>query len=233
MKKALLLFMICTLAYFCTGCVRYSYNYEINKKDKVNLNETEAFNVQFFQTKDPAFNEKWQTAYTQTASEYKKNGFDVQEYNKDGYTGITVSKKNIDLMDLPQNLTKEFVKDLQQPISIEKGFIKSRYKIHFYYNNQDIKNAFAPMGIDNAEQEIPAPQMDLTIKIPYKAVRHNAVKVLDNNVYYWNLVSDQPVDITLEYEKFDFSTLAMIMSLAGVIILLLWVFSKSKEDIGF
>ena len=89
------------------------------------------------------------------------------------------------------------------------------------------------MGIDNAEQEIPAPQMDLTIKIPYKAVRHNAVKVLDNNVYYWNLVSDQPVDVTLEYEKFDFSALAMIMSLAGVIILLLWVFSKSKEDIGF
>lgn len=234
MKKFLLFFMTCCLAFFCTGCVKYSYNYEIDKKDKVTLNETEAFNTALFQSIDPMFNEKWQNTYNSTASEYKEKGYEVKEYNKDGYIGITVAKKDIDLMDLSKNITKEFVKDLQQPVSIEKGFLKSTYKIHLYYNLQDVRNNIAAMNnVLNSEQGFPAPVMELTIKIPYKAVRHNASKVLDNNTYYWNLVSEQPVDIVLEYEKYDFSALAMIISLVGVLLLLLWGFNKSKEDIGF
>lgn len=68
--------------------------------------------------------------------------------------------------------------------------------------------------LGNALGEMPGvmPVADLTIKIPVKAVRHNAAKVAGDNEYQWNLAQEEPVEIVLEYEKGNFP-LGILISL--------------------
>ena len=75
------------------------------------------------------------------------------------------------------------------------------------------------------------PVSELTIKIPKKATKHNATKVISDTEYYWDLSGKaQPVDITIEYEKFDYAVLGIIISVIIVIGLLVLVFNKSKVN---
>ena len=75
------------------------------------------------------------------------------------------------------------------------------------------------------------PVADLTIKIPKKATNHNAAKVISDTEYYWDLSADeQPVEIILEYKKFDFSTAGPILSILVIMGILCFMIYKSKAD---
>ena len=72
--------------------------------------------------------------------------------------------------------------------------------------------------------------MDLTIKIPVKASNTNAAKIINDKEYQWNLVSEEPVEIILEYSRYDFSSIGIIVSLVAALALIAYWVKKSKED---
>ena len=294
MKKFLLFSLVSIIAVFCTGCVKYSYNIEINDKDKVSLSKTQAMNLSFFQNADPNFNEKFYEGLAESEAEYNKKGYEVHEYNDGTYTGMTLKKQNIDFEKAMDDLKEDF--DNQTSVfSIQKTGLKKQYKIHLSY---DLKQAMDKMSegdsqstlsdnndsnystIDEEEgvvsrtketdpetgevvetieyengtvvtsrynenerqqfsQALGAglgsveglkPISELTIKIPKKATKHNATKVISDTEYYWDLaVENQPVKIMLEYEKFDMGTLGMIISVLVVLAILGIVFNNAKN----
>ena len=74
------------------------------------------------------------------------------------------------------------------------------------------------------------PLMDLTIKIPVKASNTNVTKIINDKEYQWNLVSEEPVEIILEYSRYDFSSIGIIVSLVAALALIAYWVKKSKED---
>ena len=63
MKKLLLLGIMLILGFTCTGCVKYTYNIEINSKDKLSLTQTEAFNFKLFTSMSPEVEKQWPSEY--------------------------------------------------------------------------------------------------------------------------------------------------------------------------
>ena len=301
MKKLLLVVTALFLTVFCTGCVKYSYNIEIDKHNKISISQTEAMNLTFFKQYDPKFEDQLEEYYSQLKEEFEKQGYDVTDYSDETYSGFTLSKKNIDFEKAADVLAKSgFLKDAEdEGLTIErKGFSKI-YKIHLYYNPQEIAHQlgnnnssfssdisgfssddssydddrkivsqtkqtdpvtgnvteitkyddgstvtsiYNPLEQEKFEQALGQtfasmpgikPVIDLTIKIPKKATKNNATKVISDTEYYWDLpIGKQPAEIILEYSEFDASSLGPILSVLIIFGLLCFIFYKTKTEMG-
>lgn len=298
MKKLLLVVTALFLTVFCTGCVKYSYNIEIDKNDKVSISQTEAMNLTFFKQYDPEFEDKFKDSFSNIKEDYEKEGYEVTDYSDETYTGITLTKKDIEFKKAADNLKIGFEKDDDEGFTIEKRGFSKIYKIHLLYNMQkamegNSNNDIGSMNSSNSdvisfnndndrnivsqtkqtdpttgdvietttyddgstftsrynqqEQEkfgkaigetlgsVPGltPVIGLTIKSPKKATKNNAAKVISDTEYYWDLTADkQPVEIILEYERFDASSLGPILSVLIIFGLLCFIFYKTKTEMG-
>lgn len=293
MKKLFFLGLVSCLAVFCTGCVKYSYNIEIDNNDKIAISKTQAMNMSFFENYDPKFDEKFKSGIAKSQEEFKQRGFEVKEYKDNIYTGITLTKQNLNFNNVINDLKDDFNNDLYA-FTIEKSGLNRIYKIHLTYDMQKAMNNISgsetanfnsreqnnPMVVDEnedsiisktketdpetgdiietttyengviatsryspAEQEqfgqaigaslnsVPGlkPVSELTIKIPKKATKHNATKVINDTEYYWDLAGEkQPVEVILEYQKFDYSSIGIILSALVVLGVLGFVLGKAK-----
>lgn len=297
MKKISLLCLFCIITFLCTGCVKYSYNIEIDKNDKVTISETEAMNLSMLKSFDANIEDKIQEEVEKTSEEYKQKGYEVKSYSDDVYNGLTIIKKDIDFDKTIQSLPKNFVSDESNKnvFSKEKKFLKNVYKIHLYSNinaafennpegsflngtpQEQVEETSESMDgnkivskekiVDEATGDViektvyengavmtsrynpkeqaqftdamgsmventpgMMPVAELTIKVPKKPKKHNATKVLSDTEYQWNLVSEkQPVEIVIEYEKYEFATFAMVLSLVLLFLVLAIIFNKTKD----
>ncbi len=295
MKKSLLFILAIMLSVFCTGCVKYSYNIEIDDNDNVAFSKTEALNSSFFQNSVTDFQQKFDLSIKQHKDSFSQDGYEVEEYLDNGYKGIIASKKNLSLKEASDTLANEFGGD-EDIFSMEKKGFSKIYKVHFVYDfktamDQATKDeqafltsqGYNDMLVENNEQidvvsnigetseqsvdsnetiqdfdssdseslsnsqnqqiydenseetnktvKSPKPISELTIKIPEKAVKNNATKVVSDTEYYWDLAgAKQPVEIILEYRKFDFSSLGPIFSVLVVFGILCYLIYKSKSQ---
>ncbi len=88
---------------------------------------------------------------------------------------------------------------------------------------------------EDAKLIIPqSPKAEITIKIPTKSTSNNATNVVNNTTYQWIITEEQPVEILLDYERWDFSPLAMVISILVVVGGALFVAKKaySKEPVN-
>ena len=113
---------------------------------------------------------------------------------------------------------------------------------HTFIDNQDgtftikdtysSENGFSGIG---SKSDIPNPDITLTIKIPTKATKHNATKVLKNNEYQWDLfVLNSDVDINLEYTK-QSNNMTKTMIVVSILLLLAvfgFIYIKNKDNIS-
>ncbi len=262
MKKFLLLCLLCFSVFVCTGCVKVSYDIEINKNDKVLVSETQAFNFSMFESFDPNIKQKFKEDIDKAKSEFESKGYKTSLYEDETYSGLTISKDNIDFESVSSNLPKGLKNNNKDAFTVEKGFLKDVYKIHLVCNLEDImssvssddeskaalsQNSSTPESeleegvvsktkttdpetgmvtevteyengsravvsynsggmqqLGNTVGAMPGvtPVADLTIKIPYPAIKNNASKVISPTEYQWNLVNeDKKVEVILEYEK--------------------------------
>ena len=258
MKKIFLISLISFITVICTGCVKYDYNIEIDKKDNVKFSETLSLNQKLFSALSTDFDNAYKLSLDKLTNKYKSKGYDVQEYKDSDFSGITISKEKLTVNKLKESLPEGFIKDSASVI-VQRGFIKNSYKIHLLYDirivlsssdvaqvqsaltakeknviisNKSvvrrINNQFIDMTkINERYNSIPGkkpgiiPESVLTIKIPAKAIKHNASEVLSDNCYSWNLaLKSQPVEIILEYDTYDiskFSTAISMIILLGAV----------------
>ena len=74
------------------------------------------------------------------------------------------------------------------------------------------------------------PKAEITIKIPVKASTTNATKIINNTTYQWIATEEQPsIDILLNYSRWDFSNLAIVISLIIVVSSALMVAKRARS----
>lgn len=264
MKKIFLAAIVCVTAFFCTGCVQFSYDIEVNNKDRVSLTETRT--VQYRPMQAQGFRDIAKKDFQKIIDNYTKSGYNVKtEFSEDGNTTLTVKRDDLWSNDAAKIMPKGFEANPHNWLSIRRTLVKKYYKIHLTYKLADAVNAINTDGykfknsseafkiykdalgkvvisktkftdksghtfvtteyangnkilsgdIPDEELIVPStPTAELTIKIPVKATSNNATKVINDKTYLWTFSdSEQPAEIMLEYERWDFSNLAMVIAL--------------------
>ena len=269
MKKLFLMTLVSIVSVFCTGCVKFSYDIQIDDKDKVTISELKQ--VKFPPLSSETFQRDLKKDLGPIVSKYIDAGYEVDLTfaDKDGNSGFVIKRKGLSFLDASENMPKGFKNNDKNSFVVKRGLLKRFYKLHLVYTLEDavneaateaqnlklasrafikykdVLNKFAmsttktidpvsgnvlvttkyaggnvvlsqydSLAASGGFQEQASPQAELTIKIPVKATKHNASKVISDTEYKWILLDEsQPVEIIIEYEKYDFSTIAMIFSI--------------------
>ena len=158
MKKFLLTTMICLSAFLCTGCVKVSYNIEIDKNDKVKLAATQAYNLEMLKSMDSNIEQKFQESIEEPKKEFESKGYKVEEYLDETYSGLTIYKENLDFASAAKDLPDGLKKKNENAFTIEKGLFKDKYKIHFICKLDDIMSG--TRNSDTAETDMSGSDSD-------------------------------------------------------------------------
>ena len=127
MKKAFLI-LACTLALFTTGCVKYSYNIEIDNKDNISVSETEAINAKLIKSFSPNADVEMKKKLEEKKPELEKDGYTVESYDDGTFIGLKRTK-NYEISSYDSsNLPKGFLATGKAPIEKDKKFFKTTYK---------------------------------------------------------------------------------------------------------
>jgi len=287
MKRFFLVGALISLIFCTSGCVKTSYNIEIDKKNNIILSETDSYNQNMLKSlakdqKALADLDGINNKLEKDKENLKTKGYTVTDYENNGFVGLTASKK------YPKNSLKEsdlpigFISFGKSPLLVEKGFFKTSYTINLKYDpdtvikensknylpsdtpvyqnvssNNDMsqtdETAENPQTEEDNEQLTAAddyentaqspqvneisnpfidalfksspdlkPSIDLTIKIPYKAVKNNATKIINENEYFWELKDRELTDINITYEKYNYGNiitmilLLLFLAFAGI-----------------
>ena len=254
MKKFSLLLSMILFAFMTTGCVKYTYNIEIDKKNNLVLSEFAAVDTSMM----GGMSFFIMAEFDEPKEKYEAKGYDVVEHEVGDLKGIKATKKfklkNMKNEDLPVGYTSAN----STPVVVKEGFFKTKYSINLSYDmakvSDDVNrvqgrknkvsvteptgfsnvgsvktevesgdsfgNAMDDMftGLANTNSVSMASQKsysdnssdvsdlltsaELTVKIPYKAIKHNASKVINKYEYQWTF-DNSPTKIELEYEKFN------------------------------
>jgi hypothetical protein len=246
MKKFLLLIALVFITITTSGCIKCSYNIEIDKKDNVKFTETQAIDLSLFKSYGGAeVDQLIKQSFDEQSKQFESEGYKVEPFTDDKYNGIKLSKEyKIDSMK-NNDLPKGFASKIEKPILVKSGFFNDKYTIHLIYDyskimdNTNQQNIAQPnQGLSSApsQQELQEfnksmenmfkPQLDLTIKLPQKPKKQNATKVISDTEYQWTLSSSEVTDIFIEYEKFKI----MPFIVFGVIFLLLFIMYKTYQN---
>lgn len=223
MKKFITLGITLLILLVTTGCTKYTYNIEIDRKNNLNITTIKAVNKQSLE----AYNPKALTIFTneieKKIAELNNNNYDAKKYSDDIYEGIEYSQKieyeKLSKKDLPQG----FKPLNNKPINFYKGLIRDTYEINWLYDIKktiihDTQNDY----LQNFEINYKAlkPEiLELTIKLPYKALEHNATEVIDKKVYKWKLNPYGESKIYIAYEKTDYANVMITLFLFTILIL--------------
>ena len=268
MKKFIFAGVLLSLIFCTSGCVKTSYNIEVDKKNNITVSETDSYNQKLFKSmakdqKAIADLAEIEKQLEKDKEDLKSQGFKVTDYENDGFVGLTASKE------YPKNSLKEsdlpvgFIPADKSPLTVDKGFFKTYYSIRLVYNpekviNENAKNYLPSEKLSNkndtpseisetsevnetetnendyAEETMPSqpdngykefldnlfdaspdlkPSVDLTIKIPYKATKNNATKVISEYEYYWKLKDKELNSINISYEKYNYGNIVLLIIL--------------------
>ena len=282
MKRFLLIGLFCITAICCTGCLKVSYNIEIDNKDNVSISQTQAYNLEMLKSLDPNIDEKFAADIEEKKAEFESKGYETAMYKDDKYTGLTLTKDKITFKNAASELPDNIKNGNENAFSVKKGLFQNTYKIHLIVDGNNVVSGAQSEGSGNTNQDDNIdkvvsktkttddvtgetiettvyesgakstvrynpeeqkqfgnamgealsqsgmePELSLTIKIPKKAISHNATKTISDTEYQWNLaVEKQPVEINIEYTKSNTGTI--IGGIAALLVLLL-IFGITKQ----
>ena len=226
------LFYLLSIAILTSGCIKYTYNIEIDNKDVVHITEIDSMRSSFIKKLDEERNKKIQYAIDIKKTNLTNEKYEIEDFDDGKYKGLK-SVRHIKLsrfsdLYLPQG----FSTPQNRPIVVSKSFYKKTYSILLNYNikyaTRNMIDNFSTFSdpeeedekIDSLHKRI-KPVSELTIKIPAKAISHNADEVLNNNEYKWNLISNKPIDISIKYEKINWLNIFLTLLMIFTVILLI------------
>ena len=223
--KALLVFMLCALC--LTGCVRFNTTVTVKRNGKLDVSMLYAMVDMSDYGYDTA-----QIAAEQK-QEYIDKGWDVEDYNQDGFSGFVVSKKNISASELSSSMEDTQSELTQTGDSIrftKEGF---KYILDWKVFNEDqgdqinsYKSIFAMSG----------GYMKLTVNLPVKPTDSNATTVSnDGKTLEWDLLNLGPDQtIHVEFSLFNIWVIVLafmaIFSVIVIIIVAAVIIKDRKRD---
>ena len=139
MKRFLLAAALISVVFCTSGCIKTSYNIEIDKKNNITVSETDAYNQELFQAlaKDSKSAKDLADIDNSIESDkesLKAEGYDVTDYEENGFKGLVIKKT------YPKNSLKDtdlpigFTSAKTNPLVVEKGFLKTYYHLNMVYD---------------------------------------------------------------------------------------------------
>ena len=228
MKKirAMLVFIICTMC--LTGCVRFNTSITIKSNGKADVSMLMAM----VDTSEYGYDEQ-SLMSDEERQEYIDQGWEVEDYSKDGFNGYILSKKDVALSELSESM-----KNTQQDISSDSGdlsFSKQGFKYVIDWQVFD-KEEGEQISAYKSYFNMTGGYMKMSITLPVKPSSHNATSVsADGKTLEWdllNLGSDQ--NIHLEFSLINIGLIVAICLIAflviiGIIVAVV-IANKKKKD---
>ena len=248
--KKLLLFLGLTML-FSTGCMKYSYNIDLDDKGNMTVSEAQAVNYAMLESFGDVAKKEYNKGIAHDKKALEEKGYKVEDYDDGKFVGIKKIKNyNVStytVKDLPDGFKP--VRDLP-PVACQRGFFKNKCSFNLSYNisrlgieqneninsteNNVLSNAdyIKAAGMSTVKGSEMAPAAELIIKIPHKATKHNAHKVLSDKEYMWNLTDDDLFEINLEYERINWLKILLVF-FAGLSIVIAVVLYNRYKDTGW
>ena len=235
MKKGIKLLALSFVMLLFTGCVKYNVDMTINSDKSMDFKLTTAMadSVKSYFGEQTSDGEK-------DKEEAKNNGFDVEDYKEDGYTGYTVKKhyNNIDDLSTTEDVTANIStndKDVKL-FKINKGFLSTTYKATFKSDSADSITSQTQSYKDNEsyKEYMKGFEVKFVVNLPSKAKSNNATNVSnDGKTLEWDLT--QTPNVEFEFEMTNTTNLiivivAAIVVIGGAICVVAFVLKKKKDE---
>ena len=195
MKKRVCVLVVALLLLVClSGCIRTSTTLTISASGKVDISSLFAVSQEFDQT---GASDQFQ--WDDSKETYEKKGFAYDTYadEKNGFTGYTITKKDVDLEDLSCEDGKA---DLQAAFEGKIFTVNGRHVsmrfTPFTDMDEDTASSLSMLGYADG-------YMRYQVTFPVKPTNHNATSVSDDGkTLTWNLTKFGPgEEIYAEFNK--------------------------------
>lgn len=246
------------LGLFClaltTGCMKANVEMEIKSDKSMNVSLISAVSDELLKMAEENGSDasNFSIINDEDIEKYKENGFLVEDYKKDGFTGAKITKniKNIDDISHKEtsnnNIMSIFEENSQKQyyFIVEAGFFKNKYKAVF--NSKDLTSDIPDaseysddeVGMDSKElkQMMDSMESKFVLTLP-KASKNNNADIVseDGKTLTWNFIQDNPKEtIEFEFELINrgstYSVIAGVSLLVLLIVITLIKTSKPKKQ---
>lgn len=193
MKKHSLVLMFILLAICLTGCMRFNTSITIKSNGKMDVNMLYAA-MDMSEYSDGE--SKSQGLTPEQKKQYEDDGWKVEDYASDGYTGFILSKNNVDLKDINATM-KQTSENTKQggDFNITRSGLKYTLKWQVYNSSDKGSMSQAAPYIKQS-----GGYMKFTINLPVKPVSSNATSTTNNGkTLEWDLLNlgeDGSIEVT-------------------------------------
>ena len=139
MKKSFKVLCLMLVAFMMSGCMKLNVSMSINEDKSMDFTFTEAINSSLLEQSN-------QTAVDEeTLQKYRDNGFTVENYSDNSWTGYTMTKhfSNIDDISSDESVSgslEDIVSGLEEDatlFTVKKGFFKNTYTASIEFNTDE------------------------------------------------------------------------------------------------
>lgn len=234
-KKILFIFMFMLML---NGCVKSNTTMTINSDKSMEFELFLIFKKEYEVDLDSKIN----------TNNLTKNGFNISNYEDNGYNGIKITKhyKNIDKLSTDKT-TSLVISDIftnnfndNELFQVEKGFLKNKYIANYKYNlrseifkqTKDIED-FDDTTLMNATSDV---SFKYIVMLPHDALKNNANGKTDNKKeLIWNLNQSEDNKITFEFELYNKVNMIIVgvgclLVLIVLIIIIVKITKKIKQN---
>ncbi len=223
--KQLHLILIFSICAFClTGCVRFNTSINVKSNGKMDVSMMYAA----MDMSDYGYDSD--TLSENEKKEYIEQGWDVVDYNQDGFSGFIISKKDVTADELASSMGSA-----QSELSGESGaldFSKDGLKYTLDWQVFD-KEEGEQISAYKSYFTMSGGYMKLTVTLPVKASASNATSVSsDGKTLEWDLLNLGPEqNIHLEFSLINMGLIigVCVIALAVVVGIILAVVLASKK----
>ena len=234
--KYLFIFCLLTVTLLTSGCVKYTYRFDIDNKGKIAITETNGISSSIMKEMNPTVLKILNDGINLKTIHKTDNGYSVYKC-KDGDYAVLKSYKKFNISRfITADLPEGFSTPQKNPVMVQKKFYKTTYTISLSYNikyatRNIMDNAGVNFGLLNENVEPvynKKPVAELIIKIPTKAISNNANQIVGKNEYKWFLLTKKTVNIELKYEIINWFNIILSIIVAVTTILLI-IAMNNKE----
>ena len=225
MKKIRLLSAIMICAICLTGCMRVKATIDVKSNGKIDLSMLYA---------TVSFDDDDKSLSDTEKKEYEQEGWTVEEYDRDGFYGYNLTRKNVSIDEVASSIGQT-----QNQLSDEGG------KISFTKTGLLYSLDWQPFSKEQAEQisdyknyfSMYGGYMKVIVNLPFGALSSNATSVSNNGkTLEWDLLS-LGSDPTIHADFILITTSQIIkwgvtaVALAGMALFgLIWTYVKKKKE---
>lgn len=225
MKKSVKLLALAFVMLLFSGCMKARTDITVNSNGSIDYTYTVAMSTKVQESMkgygnssddDSTGTSSNATLTEEQKEEAKKHGFDIQDYDKDGFKGYTVTKhfNSIDEVSTEDDITSTTALSQEDNIkmfTVKKGFLKNKYIAKVTFDSEKESNE-STKQYDKEQYKEYFEGLDISynITLPSNAISSNATSV-DGKTLSWDLTKFDKEKIEFEFEVLNTNNLIMLI----------------------